>query len=499
MKAILYSRVSTDIQDYERQIEDMKSYASKHNLEIVNHFEEKESGKVKKRLALTEMLNFTKDNSIDVVIVSELSRLGRTSEVLRTIEQLNELKVNLISLKENLSTLNADKTPNTTAQLVIGIMASVNSHELSTLNYRIKSGLLNAAKQGSIPLSQLPYGYTKDGKKMIVFEEQAEVVRRIFELYSQGNGVKKIVTYLNQKGIKSQSGKRWAEKPISDILKNTVYIGKKRFRDIFVDSPVIVDEEIFNKVQHMFETNAMRQGIHKKYENLFENKKIVCGICGKSYFSHRRVEKTESVYKCISTRYSDSCGNWGVNIDKLNKVVVDALIKSAPSILIGGIDVKPAEHKIEQLLEDLILYRTELKKLENNESKLIDLYLDGDLNKENYRMKKEQIEKQKAFLVEKLNYTNERILELKDYLKDIVELEKNIEKLKEKISKELLNKVISKIVVTKLPEVDPTLYSKVKNDKVIRIDIHAGQHIISVIITRFTENVQYSLQDKLNN
>jgi DNA invertase Pin-like site-specific DNA recombinase len=89
MKSVCYVRVSTDIQEYDRQIEDIRKYCNEANLELVKEFSEKESGKIKIRPALTEMIEFIKLNEVDFVVISELSRLGRTSKVLETIEFLN--------------------------------------------------------------------------------------------------------------------------------------------------------------------------------------------------------------------------------------------------------------------------------------------------------------------------------------------------------------------------------------------------------------------------
>ena len=122
MKGVSYFRVSTNQQDFERQVSDIKEYCEKENIELIKEFSEIESGKVKERKALNEMMSFIQSsNDLDFVVVSELSRLGRTSKVLETLETLNAKKIGLISLKENIKTLNADKSVNHSSSLILSI------------------------------------------------------------------------------------------------------------------------------------------------------------------------------------------------------------------------------------------------------------------------------------------------------------------------------------------------------------------------------------------
>ncbi|HZK94951.1 MAG TPA: recombinase family protein [Prolixibacteraceae bacterium] len=145
IKVVIYCRVSLDRREYTRQIEAITKYCKFNEYTIVGEFCEKETGKHKLRPELISMMEYLKLNSdVSFVVIDELSRIGRTSYVLETIEQLNAVKIGLISLKENLTTLNEDKTVNATATMITGVLASINSYELDTLNYRIKSGLLSS-------------------------------------------------------------------------------------------------------------------------------------------------------------------------------------------------------------------------------------------------------------------------------------------------------------------------------------------------------------------
>ncbi len=116
MKAIAYYRVSTTFQDFNRQKEDIKVFCKKEGIKIEEHFSEYESGLKRERPELELMMKYIETCSdIDYLIVSETSRLGRTSKVLETIDLIHKKKIGLISHKENLRTLNPDKSINPTS------------------------------------------------------------------------------------------------------------------------------------------------------------------------------------------------------------------------------------------------------------------------------------------------------------------------------------------------------------------------------------------------
>lgn len=98
INVVSYHRVSTDIQDFTRQILDIETYCKAHNYTIVKSFGEKESGTKKERPELKNLLNYIKYNSVEYIIISELSRLARSNQVLNLIEQFHDLGIGLICL-----------------------------------------------------------------------------------------------------------------------------------------------------------------------------------------------------------------------------------------------------------------------------------------------------------------------------------------------------------------------------------------------------------------
>lgn len=142
-KVCIYARVSTQGQDYQRQLSELREYASSMNYEVVKEFSEKISGakSVAERQALTELLDYAAANRIDKVLVYECSRISRRAiDFLQVIEQLTQMKVSVYILQNGLETLMADGSVNPIAQLVLGIIGQFNSMERSLIRSRMSSG-----------------------------------------------------------------------------------------------------------------------------------------------------------------------------------------------------------------------------------------------------------------------------------------------------------------------------------------------------------------------
>ena len=142
-KVVILARVSTDKQDYQRQIVELTDYCSKVGWEIVKVFANKVSGakKTEERPEILEMLSYVKEHDIKRVCCLEVSRLGRnTLEALKVIQMLNDNKVSLFIKNYNLETLNPDGTPNPVASLITTILLEVASMERRTILERVNSG-----------------------------------------------------------------------------------------------------------------------------------------------------------------------------------------------------------------------------------------------------------------------------------------------------------------------------------------------------------------------
>ena len=142
-KVVLLARVSTDKQEYRRQINELKGFCEKMNWEIVEIFANKVSGAetIENRTEIVDMVEFVRKNKVKRVVCLEISRLGRnTLEALKVIQILNENKVSLYIKNYSLETLNADGSVNPIASLICTILLEIASMERLTIRERMNSG-----------------------------------------------------------------------------------------------------------------------------------------------------------------------------------------------------------------------------------------------------------------------------------------------------------------------------------------------------------------------
>ena len=190
MNVIIYARVSTSGQDYERQLDELRAYASRNGYTVVREFSEKISGakKIAEREALSDLLDYVEYNKVDKVLIYECSRLSRLAvDFLSVIERLTERGVSVYIHQNGLETLQPDGKQNPIAQLVLGILAQFNSMERGLIRSRMASGYdhyrANGGKVGR------KVGYRKTDQQMKA--QYAEELRLLRKGYSLAN-VRKI-------------------------------------------------------------------------------------------------------------------------------------------------------------------------------------------------------------------------------------------------------------------------------------------------------------------
>lgn len=185
-KAIIYARVSTAGQDYDRQLAELKQYADRMGYDVVKTFSEKISGtkKLEERQAMTELLNYVEINKVDKVLIYECSRLSRRAvDFLSIIETFNEKKISLYIHQNGLETLLPNGEINPIATLVLGILAQFNSMERSLIRSRMESGYNNYRNNGGVVGRKTGYRKTNEQMK----EEYAEEIRLLKKAYSLRN------------------------------------------------------------------------------------------------------------------------------------------------------------------------------------------------------------------------------------------------------------------------------------------------------------------------
>lgn len=196
MKAVIYARVSTNTQDYQRQLDELREYAARMGYEVVKEFSEKVSGakKIEEREALSDLLGYVGEHKVDKVLIYECSRLSRRAvDFLAVIEQLTEQGVSVFILQNSLETLQPDGKPNPVAGLVLGILAQFNSMERSLIRSRMESGYNHYRANGGVVGRKK--GYKKTDQQMK--EQYAEELRLLRKGYSLANVSKLTGTAIN--------------------------------------------------------------------------------------------------------------------------------------------------------------------------------------------------------------------------------------------------------------------------------------------------------------
>ncbi|WP_241147685.1 recombinase family protein [Alistipes sp. An54] len=173
-RVVIYARVSTLGQDYERQLSELREYASRMGYEVVKEFSEKVSGakKVAEREALADLLKYVEENKVDKVLIYECSRLSRRiTDFLNVIEFLTERGISLFILQNGLETLQANGTVNPIAQLVMGIISQFNSMERNLIRSRMESGYNHFRMNGGKVGRKVGYRKSEDEMKTQYFKE----------------------------------------------------------------------------------------------------------------------------------------------------------------------------------------------------------------------------------------------------------------------------------------------------------------------------------------
>lgn len=198
-KTVLYARVSSTIernrQNTERQVADLKAYAEYANLEVVEVFEEYISGGKKndERAILQDAIEYCINNKVDILLASELSRIGRSSfEVLETVKTLIDNKINLYLQKEQLTLLDGNGKPSMFAPIMLATLATCSQIERENIQFRLSSGYKNHRANGG------KVGRKKGSIKTI--EQKKEEYKEIIQLLKKGYSVRNVAK-IAQRGI----------------------------------------------------------------------------------------------------------------------------------------------------------------------------------------------------------------------------------------------------------------------------------------------------------
>ncbi len=276
------------------------------------------------RTGLDKMLKIAAKGKIDYIITKSISRVSRdTMEVLKIVRYLRERSINMYFENENLDSIRLDKEFEITLRSMLAQDESRNTSE------NIQWGFQRKFEKGNIFTKYKNFmGYTCVNGEIVIVPEQAEVVRKIFDLYLQGLSFGQIKAYLESMGIRTVTGNdHWDTTTIQKMLKNEKYKGdtmlQKTYTEDFMTGkkarnvgqrnryyvrnshPAIIADEVFDKVQ---EEMTRRARIVRKEDGTVESNSrkyngkyllgnlLVCGDCGASF--RRRTERGKVVWRC---------------------------------------------------------------------------------------------------------------------------------------------------------------------------------------------------------
>ena len=502
-KVAIYCRVSTTEQAEEGYSIDeqnikIREYCEREGHEIYNLYEDRGiSGKnITNRPGIKQLLQDATENKFDLVIVWKLNRISRKLlDILNIVELLNKHNIAFRSLTENFET----ETPS--GKLQLNIMGAIGEFERETIAENVKMGLLARAKEGrwngGVVLGYDLVELNNEGKKrkntvLKINEKEANTVRRIFELYSQGHGYKAVVNRVNKEGHKTKRNGEFAVSTVKEILQNPVYIGKIRYnvrqdwskkrRNNINANPIlsdgihepIIDVETWNKVQVILKERSKKH--NKVYDCEFPLTGILkCPVCGAGMTINRSTAKRKDGTRRINEYYS--CGNWknkgtavcnsnSIRVEVADEYVLNKIMEliNNESILKKVVDNinQNKSTKLKPILEQLEQVNKEIEKLTSKKSKNIELFEDGIVDKSELSIRVKSINDD----IEKLKYREQ---ELKQDLQlaegdpipfDIVnEVMKRFKEVFFEMStsqqrKQLIHLLVSKITINKEREID---------------------------------------------
>lgn len=334
LRVAAYARVSTEQDEQESSYEAQVDFYTRHiqsnpNWEFVGVFADRgiTGTNTKNRESFNRMISLALEGGIDLILTKSISRFARnTVDTLQTVRELKGVGVEVVFEKENLHTLDPK------CEVMLAIMSSLAQEESRSISENVRWGQQKSMRDGKV---FLPYkhflGYKKgaDGYPEIV-EEEAAIVRQIYDMFLSGKSIRHIADYLTEQGVPTPTGKsRWPVSTVENILRNEKYKGEallqksytvdylsKKTRKNDGELPQyhienshepIISPEIFDLVQKRLEH---RRGYKARFrDNSPLSNKLICADCGGFYghkvWHNRENTKRYDIWYC-NRRYASA-------------------------------------------------------------------------------------------------------------------------------------------------------------------------------------------------
>lgn len=405
-KAIILSRVSTAMQELESQTDKVKKEAlqdfKEEDLIIIENKESAVKKSEEELLGITEMKRFIEQGDISCVYCYELSRLSRRPKVLYSLrDYFIEHNVQLIVLSPYFRLLDDSGKLNESSNIIFALYSTMAENEAIHLKERTVRGKLKAKAQGKFIGGKDLFGYGHDSNKnFYIKEEEANTVREIFTLYSQGMSKLHIAVEMRKRGLfQNFQSAVDCHTHIDNILHNVSYTGKN-------GKPQIITQKLFDEAQKMFPTKKRRE----KTVRLALGRSFLlnpfCPIRRKYFYVNTKIGEYFSYYSAEKKKA------YFIHIPIVDNLIWHMVKENYPNIVTSNPDtheketaIKDIEEKIQVLTGEINGYNQQIQKIEER-------LVYGKLNDETANQLESKIEKQ-------LNQKNEQLAELQINLNNI--------------------------------------------------------------------------------
>ena len=476
-----YARVSTDSDKQKKslknQVEHFENYI-KQNVNwtyIKGYVDDGITGTSDvKRDNFMKMIEDARKGKFDLIVTKEISRFSRnTLDSIKYTRELLSYGVAVLFVNDNINTAMPD------SELRLTIMASMAQDEIRRLSERVKFGMNRAIERGEILGNDLLLGYKKDKNtgNLIIINEDARIVRRIYELYAIDEiSLSKIAKILNEEGLKTSLNKKWSVSGLSRIIENPKYKGyycakksevvdymSKKIKYFEKDKWIIYEDNI--KVPPIVSVDLWerankrlllrKKGFQKrgKEKDLYKDRylysaKIYCDKCNAVY--HRRIfRKNNKDVTWVCSEYLKKgkkyCDTANIRESEINYILEDILLKLKINVnkVINILMSYYKSTKIDSDFEEVIICKQkELKSINLKKDKLLELNLQGIIsNKEFY-------ERNNMFN-EKINKINDELEEIKNN-SDKIKIANNYSELARFLKSKLSSKIVRNHIIKNL-------------------------------------------------
>lgn len=329
VKAVIYARYSCELQreqSIDGQVRECLAFAKSKGYEIINQYIDRAiSAKTDDRPSFQQMIRDGTEHKFEAIIVWKVDCFARNRlDALQYKSILRKTHVKVVSATENIS----DGPEGILLESVLDGLAEYYSADLAQ---KVKRGMTENVLEGKFNGGLIPYGYKVVDQKYQIDENEAQLIKEIFNLYANTEiSANKISKYLTSKGIFNRNGNPFNNGTIYGILGCRKYIGEYSIGDHVNKNgiPAIIDEDTFNRA-------FQKRATFKKHSSCFRSKvgyalagKAYCGICGDILIgeSSTKRDQTYNYYRCSNYR-KKKCELPAVKSVLLEKIVVESTIR----------------------------------------------------------------------------------------------------------------------------------------------------------------------------